>query len=161
MTDRYRSRPPGIKTRVPRGAREAARRLCALFERDCQLVRELNSAQQRLNEASERLVVGLSPEALRAILGSGGPDPAPEARRPPVPKDDHPLYALENVANAIRSAFIDYQNITERRRQLAVEVGEETVALVQELAVVGWREHEAREADVWRLAGSPVSVGAA
>jgi hypothetical protein len=155
MTHEHAIHRPWVKARVSQGAREAARRLCALFQHDRQLVQGLNAAQQRLAVATERLIVGLPPEALRAILGPGGPDLALQARRPAVLEDEHPVSALEDVGSAIRAAFVDYENIAERRRRLAVEVGEETVALVRELAVVGWREHEARAADVWRLAGIP------
>jgi hypothetical protein len=152
MTGQHRPLPPALQ--VTGGAREAARRLCALFERDRKLAVELNAAHQRLANATERLAAGLPAEALQALYGPGGPDLALQARRPPVLEDEHPITALENVAGQIRAAFTAYRNTAERRRQLAIEVGEETVGLVRELAVLGIREEQARNVDVWRLAGA-------
>ena len=53
-------------------------------------------------------------------------------------------------------AFHDYQSGCEERRQLAVEVGELSVQLIEVLCVAGWSEDDARDADVHELAKAGV-----
>jgi hypothetical protein len=141
-----------LAVRVPPGARQCARRLCALFARDRQLAREQDAAHERFAAAAERLVGALSPEALRSILAPGGEHPAVVARAQRRLPHAQPGSALDRVADALRGAFGDYHDIADRRRRLAGEADEETVVLVSELVAAGWSERDARNANVWQLA---------
>ena len=47
---------------VPAHARELAAQLSALFERDVEIVEQLNDAHDRLADANERLWSGLAPD---------------------------------------------------------------------------------------------------
>lgn len=133
--------------------------LGALFEHDQQLVVALNAAQRRLLDANGRLTVGLSAAALSALFGPAGPDLALSGRRPAVLQGGSPVTALEEVADAIRAAFVDYQDACEERRQLAADVGEATVRLVDAMIASGYSEAQARNADVWALRDGTFSGG--
>lgn len=134
--------------RVPEAARELAGRLVELFERDRELVHELNTAQRRLLEANDRLTAGLSARALRNVYGPEGPDLGLSGRRPPVLDDEQPIAALEDVADTIRHAFTEYQGVAEQRRQLGFDVGEANAGLIAAMTSAGFTEAEARRADV-------------
>jgi hypothetical protein len=56
------------------------------------------------------------------------------------------------VHQEIHSAFWAYQQASEERRQLAVDVGELSAQLVETLAAAGWTEEAARRANVHELA---------
>jgi hypothetical protein len=125
--------------------------LGALFEHDRQLAVALKDAQRRLLDANDRLTVGLSAGALSALFGPAGPDLGLSARWPAVLDGGSPVTALEEVADAIRRAFVDYQHGAEERRQVAADVGEATVRLVDAMIASGFSEAQARRADVWAL----------
>ena len=125
--------------------------LGALFERDRQLVVELSAAQRCLLDANDRLTVGLSAGALCALFGPAGPDLGLSARRPAVLEAGCAVTALEEVADQIRRAFVEYQDAAEERRQIAVDVGEATVRLVDAMIGSGFSEAQAGRADVWAL----------
>jgi hypothetical protein len=126
--------------------------LGALFERDRQLAGALNAAQRELLCASEGLVVEMPVGVvLLALCGPVDADPGLAGRRPPVLAGEDPLVALGEVADTIRRAFYAYQNAAEQRRQVAADVGEATVRLVDALTVAGFSEMQARRADVGAL----------
>jgi hypothetical protein len=122
--------------------------LAALFERDRQLAVALNTAQRRLLAANERLTVAM---AVGAVLGLGGADRGVAGRRPPVLDAESPVAALGEVAQRIRRAFVDYQDAAEQRREVAADVGEATVRLVDALIAAGFSDAQARRADVRAL----------
>jgi hypothetical protein len=51
----------------------------------------------------------------------------------------------------VRQAFVEYSNTAEQRRQVAAQVGEATVRLVDAMRAAGYSEAQARNADVWAL----------
>jgi hypothetical protein len=124
----------------------------ALFERDRQLAGALNVAQRRLLCAGERLVVQMPVGVvLLALCGPVDADLGVAGRRPPVLEGGEPVAALGEVADAIRRAFLTYQDAAEERRQLAADVGEATVRVVDALTTAGLSESQARHADVRAL----------
>jgi hypothetical protein len=149
----------GVSNRaVPAHARELAARLSALFERDVEIIERLNDAQHRLANANERLYSGLAPDAfgllydgaaaaaigtspIAALIHDGGPA-----------ANSQVLEALQQVRWKIHRAFCAYQDASEQRRQLAIEVGECSQQLTQALCAAGWGTQEAREANVHELA---------
>ena len=120
--------------------------LGALFEHDRQLAIELNGAQERLLGAADLLRVGVSVRAARELLGSAGPDQGLVAAF----ESGSPA-AVEAVGDSVRRAFVEYQRGAEERRQLAADVGEATVRLVDALIAAGFSEAQARTADVRAL----------
>ena len=137
---------------VSPAARAAAARLAGLFARDQELAVALNEAHARLLDANDRLTSGLSAEALLGVYGPGGPDLGLSGERPPVLRDEFPVRALEQVAEAIRVAHNDYQRAGEDRRLLAFDVGDAAAELRRVLVGEGFSELEARRADVAALA---------
>lgn len=137
---------------IPAPAIAAAVELAQLFERDRELVLALNAAQDRLLRGTDRLTSGLSAEALKAVYGPAGPDLGLSGRPPEVLQAEQPIAALQEVADTIRSAFIDYQDRGDDRRILAMDVGEANVRLIAALSAAGFTEQEARSADVHALA---------
>jgi hypothetical protein len=127
--------------------------LAALFERDRQLAVALNTAQRRLLAANERLTVAMPVGAMPvgAVLGLGGADRGVAGRRPPVLDAESLVAALGEVAQRIRGAFVDYQHAAEQRREVAADVGEATVRLVDALIAAGFSDTQARRADVRAL----------
>jgi hypothetical protein len=123
-----------------------------LFERDRQLAGALNAAQRRLLGANERLVAEMPVGAvLLALCGPVDADLGLAGRRPPVLEGEDAVAALGEVADTIRRAFLTYQDAAEERRQLAADVGEATVRLVDALTAAGLSESQARHADVRAL----------
>jgi hypothetical protein len=122
----------------------------SLFERDRQLAVALNAAQRRLLGAHEQLVAS-APLGVLALCGPVDADLGVAGRRPPVLAGEDPVAALGEVAATIRRAFCAYQSAAEQRRQLAADVGEATVRLVDALTAVGFSEMQARRADVGAL----------
>jgi hypothetical protein len=126
--------------------------LAALFEHDRQLAVALNAARQRLLAANERLTVAMPVGAvLCAMLGRSDADLGLAGRRPPVLEGEEPVAALGEVSDTIRRALYAYQDAAEQRCQVAVDVGEATVRLVDALAAAGFSESQARHADVRAL----------
>lgn len=125
--------------------------LATLFERDRQLVAELNAAQRRLLGANERLTVVMPVGAVLCALLCPADADLGLSGRPAVLDAASPAGALQEVADTIRRAMLSYQSVAERRRQLAADIGEATVRLVDALTAVGFTEAQAREADVWAL----------
>jgi hypothetical protein len=142
---------------VPALARELAARLAVLFERDVEIVERLGDAQLRLRVANERLWSGLAPDAFGvAPAGEGqilklmsdalsGGGPGSEAAV---------LRALGEIHWQVHHAFCQYQFACEKRRQLAVEVGELAQQLTDVLCAAGWTVQDARRADVRELSGA-------
>jgi hypothetical protein len=107
---------------VPARARALAARLAMLFEQDQQIVLQLNTAHDRLAAANDRLWM----------------DPV--------------LPPLGAVHQEIHSAFSAYQDASEERRQLAVDVGELSQRLADALAAAGHSPEHAWSANVHQLA---------
>jgi hypothetical protein len=126
--------------------RELAAALVALFAADQQLAVELNAAQRRLLDATDLLRVGVSRDALRALLGRSDSDVGLA-----MGVQSGASAGLEAVADAIREAFRDYQLLADQRREVAADIGEATVRLVEAMAVCGFGEEQARGADVRAL----------
>jgi hypothetical protein len=149
---------------VPARARQIAARLSALFERDVEIVERLNDAQHLLRGANDRLWAGLHPEALGLVYdgaargGLGGSaitqQMAVEAGGGRRRVETVVLEALQEAHWQIHRGFCEYQSASEQRRQLAVDVGELSQQLVDELTASGWSAQAAREADVHELAGA-------
>jgi hypothetical protein len=142
---------------VPVLARELAAQLSVLFERDVEIVKRLNDAQQRLFQANEQLWSGLSPDAFGIVYDGAGPagssqiaalmDGARDAKTAV-------LGALQQIHWSIHRGFCNYQSACEERRQLAVDVGEITAKLIEVLCGAGLSEDDARKANVHELAKS-------
>jgi hypothetical protein len=142
---------------VPAHARQLAARLSALFQRDVEIVTQLNHAHHRLQEANELLWSGLAPDAfgliddgavaaigtsqVAALICDGGPAANSQVRA-----------RLQNVHWAIHGAFHAYQDACEERRQLAIEVGELSQQLTDALRAAGWSAQQAQQANVHQLA---------
>lgn len=143
---------------VPAHARELAARLSALFQRDVDIVKQLNDAHHRLANANERLFSGLAPDAFDALYDSAaaagiGTSPIAALIRDGGPAANSALLeALKHVRWTIHRAFCRYQFACEERRQLAVEVGELSQQLTDTLRAAGWSASEARQANVHELA---------
>jgi len=142
-------------------ARELAAGLSALFDRDVEIVERLNDAQRRLSEANERLWSGLAPDPFGLIYeGQASAGHSQIAKLSEGPLGGGPagqtavLCALRDAHWAIRRAFIDYQGVSEERRQLAVDVGELSQQLTEVLCALGWSAEDARNANVHELAGA-------
>ena len=135
--------------------RELARALAALFAADRQLVVELNAAQRRLLDANDLLRVGVSADALRALPGATGSGKAsvlwPAALEHGSLEGESLGRTLEAIADSIRHALRDYQLVAEQRREVAADIGEATVRLVEAMRAAGFSEEQARNADVWAL----------
>jgi hypothetical protein len=141
---------------VPDRAQQLAVKLDVRFADDARLAAQLNGAQLRLWRANDRLWSGLHPDGMAAIYAEhpaavevifannrseilGAPDPTREA---------------QHAHWTIHHAFLDYQTAAERRRQLAAEIGELAGELIATLVAAGWSEHDAREANVQKLANT-------
>ena len=141
---------------VPAHGRQLAAQLSALFQRDVEIVKQLNDAHHRLAQANEQLYSGPAPDAFGLIDDSAAPaaiGPSPIAA---LIRDDGPvaynriLDALQHVHWQIHRAFCAYQHASEQRRQLAV--GEYSQQLSQALCAAGWSAQQARQANVHQLA---------
>ncbi|MEA2187518.1 MAG: hypothetical protein QOK16_2529 [Solirubrobacteraceae bacterium] len=120
--------------------------LAALLEHDRQLAVQLNAAQAELLGAADQVRDGVSgDDRARTLLGAAGRyhgfAAAPETGLPAAG-------AGEAVGETIRRAFLEYQRAAEQRRQVAADVGEATVRIVDALIVAGYSEAQARTADV-------------
>jgi len=125
---------------VPAHARQLAAQLSGLFQKDVQIVKRLNDAHDRLQNANEQLSPGLTPGPIAALL----PDGEPATTRD----------ALQQIHWQIHHAFCDYQHAAEQRRQLAVDVGELSQQLTESLSAAGWNADRVRHANVHTLAGT-------
>jgi hypothetical protein len=146
-------------------ARELAAGLSVLFERDVEIVERLNDAQRRLFDANDELWSGLHPDALGLVYDGAarfGPGESAIGGRMSAALSASGgrrlaeivvLEALQQAHWAIHGAFCKFQSASEERRQLAVDVGELSQRLVDELTGLGWSEQAARETDVHKLAG--------
>lgn len=70
-------------------------------------------------------------------------------------EDEHPIGALECVAQEIRGAFIDLQRRADERRVLAFDIGETNAQLVATMTAAGFTEQGARHPT---CAHSPVAT---
>jgi hypothetical protein len=145
---------------VPARARELAARLAALFERDVEIVGQLNDAQQRLHRANDRLWSGLAPDAFGLIYDGAATaghsqiatlieevsSGAERGSRTAV------LKALQDAHWQLHRGFCQYQSACQERRQLAFDVGELSQQLTEALTGAGFSAEEARNADVHQLA---------
>ena len=142
---------------VPAHARQLAAQLSALFERDVAIVERLNDAHHRLREANELLCSGLAPDAFGLIHDGAAAAAIGTSQVAALIRDDRPdsgamLAAVQNVHWAIGRAFHAYQDASEQRRQLAVEVGELSQQLTDALGAAGWSAQQAQQANVHQLA---------
>ncbi|MHB1569810.1 MAG: hypothetical protein ACYCXW_06350 [Solirubrobacteraceae bacterium] len=138
---------------IPAPARQLAAELERRFARDAELATQLNDAQQRLRDASDRLWSGLHPDGIAAIYGEhpAAIEGATAHNRSQVLDSPDPLRAVQQAHWTIHKAFINYEDAAERRRQLAAEVGELAGELIASLVAAGWSEHDAREANIPNL----------
>ena len=143
---------------VPAHARELAAQLSALFQRDVEIVKQLNNAHDRLADANERLWSGLAPDAFGVLYDSAAAAAiatspiAALIRDGGLAANSAMLEALQQVRWTIHRAFCRYQFACEERRQLAVEVGELSHQLTDTLRAAGWSALEAQQANVHQLA---------
>ncbi len=138
---------------VPSAARAHAWRLVEMFDRDQHLAVQLNEAQSRFLQALERLSPGLSAQALQGLYGPGGADlGAGAGARPAVLEDPSPTTALEEVADRLRRAHVEYAHRAEERCLLGADIGETTAQLVAAMDTAGFTAAEACGADVTQLA---------
>ena len=160
--------PAGTNHRaVPAHARQLAAQLSTLFDRDVEIVKQLNHAQRLLAGANERLRSGLPPDA----FGLTDPSAAATAiRTSPIaapigngrPTANRPMLdAPQQIHRQIHRAFCAYQHAAEQRRQLTVDVGELSQQLTQTLCAAGWSTDQARHANVHELARPNHRPGAA
>jgi hypothetical protein len=112
-----------VGQQVPDRARLTAGRLSALFTRDQGLCERLNDAGRRLADVCEQLQYH-KPDA------------------------DH----VQVAGAVIHRAFFEYRQAQDERRQLAVDVGELSQQLTDELTAAGFTQQAARRADVHALA---------
>lgn len=135
-------------------ARELAAQLAHRFEQDTQLARRQADAQQQLTRANDRLWSGLHPDGLAAVYGEdpAAVDFAVANHHSEVLAAPDPLAAVGQVHWCVRQAFIEHQAAAEERRQLAAVTGELIRQLIDALAVAGWSEERARDADVHEFA---------
>ena len=103
---------------VPAHVRQLAARLSALFDRDVEIVKRLNDAHQLLANANQQLDGHAASDTL----------------------------TLPDIRWQIHRAFCAYQDAAERRRQLAVDVGEIAQQLTDALTQAGWTAQQARRA---------------
>ena len=108
---------------VPAHARELAARLSAQFQRDVEIVKQLNNAHDRLAHANAQLYA----------------------------RHERPTHC-NTIHWQIHHAFCAYQAAAEQRRQLAIEVGEHSQQLTDALCAAGWSAQQARQANVHQLA---------
>lgn len=141
---------------VPVLARELAARLSVLFEHDVELVKRVNDAQRRVRDANERLWAGLSPDAFGLLYDGAGA--AGSSEMAALIMDDARdreravLAAVQEIHWTIHRGFCAYQSVCEERRQLAVDVGEISAKFIEVLCRAGFRETDARAANVHELA---------
>ena len=123
--------PPASTDRhvVTAHARQLAARLSALFDRDLEIVKQLNDAHHRLANANQQLDARATPDTHR----------------------------LPDLHWQIHRAFCAYQNAAEQRRQLAVDIGETAQQLTDALTAAGWTAQQARHANVHQLANPPAA----
>jgi hypothetical protein len=141
---------------VPARARELAGAISVLFTRDAAIVARLNDAQRRLRAVNERLWSGLHPDAVGLLYdGAGAVGSSAIAALTSDGRaggDTAALTACQQAHWSIHRAFNDYQDASEDRRKLAVEVGELSQQLTDTLRGAGWSTQHARQADVHQLA---------
>ena len=103
---------------APQAARTIAIELARYFERDTELAKRLNDAQDRLRDANDRLWSGLHPDGLAAVYGDHPEfetvqlEAAVDSRSEVLDSSD-PLGQLQEVHWAIHRAFVDYQAVGE------------------------------------------------
>jgi hypothetical protein len=144
---------------VPTHPRELSARLSALFERDVEFVEWLNDAQRHLRQAGERLCSGLAPDAFGVVYDGAAAAAIGSSPITALIRDGGPaansamLEALQQFRWKIHRAFCAYQDASEQRRQLAIEVGESSQQLTQALCAAGCSAQQALQANVNQLAG--------
>jgi hypothetical protein len=145
---------------APAHARQLAAQLSALFDRDIEIVKQLNDAQRLLAGANEQLWSGLAPDAFGLTLDDDnaaaiGHSPIAALIRDGGPAANSPmLHALTQARWQIHRGFCQYQSACEERRQLAFDVGELSQQLTQALCAAGWTADQARHANVHQLAAT-------
>jgi hypothetical protein len=76
-----------------------------------------------------------------------------EAQRRLLDANDRRCVALiaDQVRADVQQAFLEYSFAAEERRQVAADVGEAMVGLIDAMQAAGFSEPQARNADVWAL----------
>lgn len=145
---------------VPDRARQLAAELDLGFADDAGLAAQLNDAQLQLRRANDRLWCGLHPDGMAAVYAEhpAAVDVAFANNRSEILGAGDPLQEAQDVHWTIQHAFIDYQTAAERRRQVAAEVGELAGELIGTLVAAGCSKHDAREANVQKLANGSNKV---
>jgi hypothetical protein len=141
---------------VPSRARQLAARLDLRFGDDARLAAQLNDAQLRLLRANNRLWSGLHPDGMAAIYGEhpAAVEAASANNRSEILGAPDPLREAQRVHWTIHHWFLEYQAAAERRRLLTVVISELAGELIATLVAAGWSDHDAREANVKKLAGT-------
>jgi len=139
---------------IPSEAREAARRLGELFQRDSELAKLQDEALGRLRAANQQLWTGLHPDALSLLYDHteavGIHDHARIRSRitaiiadtRAAGGDDHEietavLRTVQEIHWTIHRARIDYQTACEDRRHLAADIGEHSQRMIAALQTAG------------------------
>jgi hypothetical protein len=145
--------PEKLTALVPDRARQVAAELEERFGRDAELATQLNDAQRRLQDANDRLWLGMHPDGIAAIYGEhpAAIGSAGALNRSEILEARDPLREAQRAHWTIHHALIAYQDAAERRRQLAAEVGELVAELIASLVAAGWSEHDARDANIPNL----------
>jgi hypothetical protein len=125
-----------------------------MFAQDSALARRLNDTEHLLRAANDRLWWGLHPDGLAAVYceDPAAIDVAFAEHRSEVLGAPDMSAAVQRVHWQIHRAFSRYQTVAEQRRQLTAEIGELVRQFVDALFAAGWREQEARNANVHELA---------
>jgi hypothetical protein len=156
-----RHAPAGTNDRaVPVHARQLAAQLSTLFDHDVEIIKRLNDAHHRLQQANEQLWSGFPPDAFGLTndnTAAAAIDQSPTAAlirdRGPT-ATSHALEALNQAHRQIHRGFCQYQSACEERRQLAFDVGELSQQLTHALCAAGWNADQARHANVHQLAAT-------
>jgi hypothetical protein len=121
-------------------APDLARELELRFAQDAELAKRLNDAHERLKRANDRQRWGFHADGMAALYGEhpAAVDFAFVENRSEVIREPDPLQEMQRVRWRIDHAFIDFQTISELRRQLAAEVGELMREFVSTLVAAEW-----------------------
>lgn len=145
---------------VPDRARQLAVELDLRFADDAGLAAQLDDAQLQLRRANDRLWCGLHPDGMVAVYADypAAVDVAFANNRSEIHGAGDPLREAQDVHWTIQHAFIDCQTAAERRRLVAAEIGELAGELIGTLVAASCSEHDAREANVQKLANGSNTV---
>ena len=149
-----------VSRSVPDRARQLAVELDLRFADDAGLAAQLDDARLQLRRTNDSLWCGLHPDGMVGVYADhpAAVDVAFANNRSEIVGAGDPLREAQDVHWTIQYAFIDCQTAAERRRLVAVEIGELAGELIGTLVAVGCSERDAREANVQKLANGSNTV---